>query len=141
METQSINSQPSFSGKLLFIEKQVKGNIVSHEIQKYIPNLNDSDRAEAMRLIADKPYDIFIRKSDDVDGFYEVNANAKIENVLQKKQNHIASPVLLNGNNPDRLFSSVAEAMKKYEKIPQYKNDTKPEGFLTSVFNMLFKKG
>ena len=142
MEIQSINSQQNFQGNLRFIDYQKTGNTISTNIKKYIPNLADKDLQVTVAEIYRKPYDVFISKSKDLNGFYEVIANVKPENVLHKGiHHHTITPVLLNENNPDRLFNTVAEAMKKYEKSPDYKKDITPDNIFVMLYKFIFRKG
>jgi len=141
MRIQPISNNQNFTGKFFFLKPDKAGNILSEDIAKYIPSLGNDDLALIQKNISKRPYDLYISKSDELDGFFEINASAKLEDFLSKKRRGLSEPELLNENKIDRIHLASYEAMQKYENSDGYLNDIKIENPLKFLFRKIFKKG
>ena len=139
MQIQPISNNQNFTGRFLFL-KIAKENIVSSDVENHLSFLNKEDLDIVRKKISSKPYDLYISKSDDLEGFYELNANAKLENILYKRSIRELDPVILNERKSENLYSASNQAMRKYEQSDNYLNDTKVENPLKLMFRKIFKK-
>lgn len=140
MQVQRISNSQNFNGRFLFLKSDKVGYSVSEDIEKYISSLRGKCLADVQKEISFRPFDLYISKSDDLEGFFEINASANLEKFLARKTQGKTRPVLLMENKTSRLASAANEAIYKYEKSPEYYEDKKSEGLLKFLFNNLFKK-
>lgn len=141
MQVQSISNSQNFNGRFLFYSPSKAGAIISEDILKYIPHLRGKDLACVQKKISSCPFDLYISKSQDLDGFWELNASAKLENLLKRKEQGIVRPALVREDKVDRVPAMAGEAIYKYEKSPEYYEDIKSENLLKLLFKKIFKKG
>lgn len=138
MKIEMVSTQ-NFNGRFLFL-KVAKENIVSSDIEKHLSFLNKEDLDIVRKKIASKPYDLYISKADGLDGFCELNANAKLKNLLSKRSMGELNPVILNEKKSENLYPASSEAMRKYENSDEYLNDTRIENPLKLLFRKIFSK-
>ena len=140
MRIDNVSTQ-NFKGRFLFLKPDKLAPTISEDIEKYLPNLRGKDLADVQKAISSCPYDLYISKSDDLENFLELNAGAKLQNLLERKKQGKIRPVLLMENKTDRLYSAANEAMYKYERSAEYYEDTKSENLLKLLYKKIFKKG
>ncbi len=136
MRIQMLPQTTNFNGKLVLINPSdfYSG---SDEVASYLNEVMSEKSNKVIDMVALKPYDVFISKSRQVEGFYEVNANVRAENL----PNTQAKPTFIFFNKPERIIDAIKEAMHKYEITPNYSIDTKPDNFFKILFKLIFKKG
>lgn len=139
MKIDNISTQ-NFNGRFLFLKTGKLGNEITEDIQKYAPFLHGKDIASVQKEISSRPYDLYISKSDDLEGFLEINASAKLKNLLLRKEQGNIRPVLVMEDKSDRIPAAASEAIYKYDKSSEYYEDAKTENPLKLLFNKLFKK-
>ena len=123
---------------MYFIEKTAAKVNLSEEISKYIPNFPIETNNELRKVLTPKPYDMFISESKDLKDFYSVTANVDIANILGTDTTKQANPVIVNKNNPERFLEAAYQAVRNFEKLPNYKELVNPHvGFWKFISNLI----
>lgn len=141
MQIQPISNSQNFNGRFLFLKPNMLEPILSEDIERYMPTVRGKDLAEVQKTISSYPFDLYISKSEDLEGFWELNASANLKKFLIRRTQGKVRPALLKENKIDRLISTANEAIYKYEKSPEYYEDIKSENLLKLLFKKIFKKG
>ena len=130
MKVQQVSDQ-NFNGSLKWVN--ATGD-VQDLTQALVPKIK-SYYLEMKDLVADKPYDLFVSKPNEIDGFYKLDANVNYENILNGDKTVKGKSVIVNENYPERLPVGARDAMLSFERASAYSELNKPEGF----FQMLWR--
>lgn len=137
MRTEQVAYNPYFTaGNVRYVKThKLDGTIddIQKELEPLLGNLSD----ELKKMIAAKPYDLFIEKSRNMKGFYEINANVNYENVIGTDITKKGRPSVIYRERPERIISAADEAMESFEKTPDYKKLVKRENIFKYLWNRL----
>ena len=105
MQIQPITNQPNFSGKLVVDKAFKKEHLSDTKLDKAIN--------EVKKLVADKPYDIFVTKNETNPEFYNIAANKSLKQAKNIKE----YTVKIQSSIMQASFVDAAkDAIEMYEK-------------------------
>ena len=139
MRIQEIHDRQTFTaGRVVFLEKSLGST--ADKLEEYLPKQLGEYYEYLLAMMKNRPYDLFISKSNDVNGFYEVNANVNVENILASNLLNKVRPSLVNEKNVERFPEAASEVIRRFESLANYNELIK---FKSNIFKMiigLFKK-
>lgn len=108
MQIRPITSQPNHKGKVVFKPK------ADLEGTTYISNSTAKKIKEVVRLVSEKPYDIFISKNKYDGNFYDVAANTSFEEAQKIKEYTVK---IHSDIFTESIVDAAKDAMDMYEKF------------------------
>ncbi len=130
MRTENVSYKPQFTGTVKYIKN------TQELLEPKLGQLADELKA----LIADRPYDLYIERSQNMKGFYEINANVSYENVMNGDFAKKGRPSVVYGERLERIISAANEAMKSFERAPEYKKLIKGDGIFKELWQAIIGK-
>lgn len=138
MRTENISYNPQFTGTLKYINlhAQKNGENLQQILEPRLGKLAD----ELRTMISDKPYDLFIERSQNMRGFYEINANVNYENIVNDNMAKKGRPSVIYEERLERVIPAADEAMKSFENTPDYKKMTRGKGIFRAIWQTIVAK-
>ena len=114
------------AGELKFIRSKKVDGTIDDLREILVPQMGES--VETLRkMISKKPYDLYISRTRNMRDFYSVDANVDFANVIGADEAKRGRPSLVYAGRLERFVSAADEAMKSFEKLPDYAKLTKPD--------------
>ena len=128
-----ITSQPSYKGRVFYSGEY----FLTAKWNKYMPAVLKDIEHNVEKMLADKPFDLYLLRSRDKKGFIQVAVNTNYANIISEDSaKRPKRQVFVNEAMPVEMYlDAIGYAIKEFEDFLKNKSD-KEEGFLTRVINI-----